>query len=117
MVFAIFYVPPFFQGAVQTFVIQVQVLGLNCQRVGCSIRYFTDADLDFGVMILGPLLDIKSLEGLFPAACGVDYSRERVHSGENMSSNKGMRTKTYTQITSLHSSNTPSACGGDPLFV
>jgi hypothetical protein len=34
-----------------------------------------------------------------------------------MSSNKGMRTKTYTQITSLHSSNTPSACGGDPLCV
>ena len=33
-----------------------------------------------------------------------------------MSSNKGMCTKSYTQITNCHSSNTPSACGGDPLL-
>ncbi len=33
-----------------------------------------------------------------------------------MSNNKGMHTKSYTQITSLHSSNTPSACGGDHLI-
>ncbi len=34
-----------------------------------------------------------------------------------MSNNKGMHTKSYTQITSWHSSNTPSACGGDHLFA
>ena len=34
-----------------------------------------------------------------------------------MSNNKGMPIKSYTPITSWHSSNTPSACGGDHLFV
>ncbi len=40
-----------------------------------------------------PNISFESLEGIFPAACGVNYSRERVDSEANMSSNKGMRIK------------------------